>query len=154
MPTTTNFDTLHHNEWTGTLTTEVYDLDDTPNHVLDIEKPWRLHALWHLTSQEPNIDTTVGFWEVTFFVESIGTKPGGYEGDVGYAKIKFHEDALSTSTPRNYHWEVKVDVPKEKINLPGIYKITTLVQYKGPNNMPKEMAGFAEHPIVSFYEAQ
>lgn len=154
MPTTTNFDTLHHDEWTGTMTTEVYDLDDTANHVLDIEKPWKVGASWHLISKEPNIDTTVGFWEVTFFVESIGTKPGGYEGDVGSARLRFHEDALPTSTPTAYHWEAKVEVPRGKINMAGIYKVTTLVQYKSPHNMPKEMAGFAEHPMVTFYEAQ
>jgi hypothetical protein len=154
MGTTTNFDTLHHNEWTGYLATEVYDLDDTKNHVLDIEKPWKVGATWRLTSTEPNIDTTFGFWEVTFFVESIGTKPGGYEGDVGSAKLNFHEDALPSSTPREYHWNAMVEVPRGKINLPGIYKVTVLVQYKSPNNIPKEMAGFAEHPIITFYEAQ
>lgn len=153
MTTTTNFDTLHHNEWTGTLVTEAYDLSDTPNHVLDIEKSWKVGASWRLTSQEPNIDTTVGFWEVTFFVESIGTKPGGYEGDVGSARLSFQEDALPVSTPKDYRWEVKVDIPHGKINLPGIYKITTLIQFKSANNMPKEMAGFAEHPMVSFYKA-
>jgi hypothetical protein len=154
MTIPTNFDTLHHNEWVGDLTVEAYDLDDTENHVLDIEKDWKVRARWHLNSKEPNIDTTFGFWEVTFFVESIGTKPGGYEGDVGFAKLKFHEDALPTSTPRDYFWDVTVTVPKGKINLPGIYKLTTLIQYKSPHNMPKEMAGFAEHPMITFYEAQ
>jgi hypothetical protein len=154
MSTVTNFDTLHHDEWTGTLVAEVYDLDDTKNHVLDIEKPWQVEASWHLDSKEPNLDTTFGFWEITFFVESIGTKPGGYEGDVGSARLRFHEDAIPTSTPTMYAWTVKLEVPRGKINLPGIYKVTTLVQYKSPHNMPKEMAGFAEHPIVTFYEAQ
>lgn len=154
MGTSTNFDTLHHTEWTGKLEIEVHDLDDTKNHVLDIEKPWRLSADWELTSTEPNIDTTYGYWEVTFFVESIGTKPGGYEGDVGFVKLDFHKDALPTSTPKNYKWHVIVDVPRGKINKPGIYRVTTLVQYKSPHNTPKEMAGFSEHPIITFYEAQ
>lgn len=154
MSTTARFDTLHHNEWTGHITADVYDPDDTPNHVLDIEKPWKAEATWQLTSTEPNLDTAFGFWEVTFFVESIGTKPGGYEGDVGSARLQFHQNALPTSTPKDYRWKVLVDIPKGKINMPGVYKLTTLVQYKSPDNMPKEMAGFTEHPMITFYEAQ
>ncbi|HEY3311651.1 MAG TPA: hypothetical protein VGK00_08435 [Anaerolineales bacterium] len=150
---TERFDTLHHGVWTGTMYSEIYDPDNNPNHVLEFKTPWKVEVNWNLKSDHPDLDITDGFWEVTCFVESIGTKTGGYEGEIGSAKLQFHKDALPTSTPWNYLWKVMVDVPVGKINLPGIYLMTTLIQFKSLNDTPKPMAGFSDHPLITFYEA-
>lgn len=149
MPYTETFDTLHP-EWTGTFGgVTIRDVDKTPNKILDINKNWAITLELKLASTANDLDMLSGSWEVKAVVESIGK---GYEGDVGTKTLDFQKDAAAGSTPYLYKWPITLDVAAGIIDTPGTYKLVVLALVKGPTGNAKEMAGFIEGPLLTFYK--
>jgi hypothetical protein len=151
MPTTTEFDTFYHDQWSGEMTATVLDNDNTPNRVLDVTQGWNIKVRWSLQSEDPDIAPvdliTQGHWRLEAFAESIGTAPGGFEGTVA-GPVDVPWGAGGSSSMKT--WEKILPVSQGLINTPGIYKVTVMIQYHKETNVFTSMVGFAEYPLICF----
>ena len=155
MPTTVPFDTLNHDAWTGDLTAVVLDNDNTPNRVLDITKEWHIKVRWSLTSEDtlsPLTMITQGHWRVEAFAESIGTATNGFEGQLPLGPLGYVDVLWGAGGSASYKaWDpAPYSIPGGIINVPGIYKVTVMIQYHMSDNTFTPMVGFAEYPLICF----
>ncbi len=149
MAVTSRFDTLFPATLTGEITTmTVIDPDGTPNHVLELDRPWRVALDFQLAGS--NSDTIAGAWHVSLRVESMGVE---FEGEVASATINLAAvQAGSTPVMRLYHTDL--NIPAGTIVEEGIYRPVVLITYKNAAGSPRPMAGFAEHALITFYQDQ
>jgi hypothetical protein len=127
----------------ASVTGEVIDTDGDPSLVLDVNFPFTFQLDWTLKGSLPPLIN--GFFHVDAYAESMGPGPeiqlGSYDGPVSIP-----------STP--YVLRTSISVPASTItSLRGAYKLTAVLTHRNAMNIPTQMAGFYEGPMVQFYKA-
>lgn len=139
--------------------TDVLDMDNNPNHVLECGQPWKVVVKWFLKG--PAVPYLGGKWHVTLLAESMGKSgPPDFEGEVMTPVHLMWEKGTLDLAKKEIHFELTIDIPpvdpvKHLHYLPaGIYKLVTAVTYENEFGKTLHMAGFAEHPVVQFYQPE
>ncbi|MCI0350155.1 MAG: hypothetical protein L0Z53_12085 [Acidobacteriales bacterium] len=111
-----------------------------PTTIIRTTDTWHVSISWVIAGIVA--DALAGAWQVSAFLESMGT---GFEGQVGVTlNINL---AVDPSTPRNYNALITVPPGTPA----GAYKLVTTVTYLTPANQPGFMAGYEEGPILQFF---
>lgn len=148
--TTANFDTLYHDHIEGEINAPtVMDSDDTPNRVLELDREWKVEINWLLRSDLPDshpVDLIDGTWNVKLGVESMGP---GDEKNLAEKDVPLSD--TEASSPAECIWKHTFTISAGEIK-EGVYQLVTLITYKDPAGGRRAMAGFAEGPMVTFYQ--
>lgn len=151
--TTLFFDTLYHSEIEGMIEDPVVtDQDNTPNHVLELDRDWNVAIKWQLTSGDPStypLDMIDGTWHIQLSVESLGP---GFEGEVANVDVPVANFITDEADLRE--WSHEFNIPVGQIPDEAVYKLVTLITFRDTDGDRKAMAGFAEGPALTFYQDQ
>ena len=151
----------------GSIEAQVYEKDERPSRILEINDPWFVDVNWSLSGQLQRF--ICGTWGVDVYLESIGKGPEMEIPDEPYEHIP-----LDSSPDGNYHVNIPVpqgfikthveswweeyqethgrEKPEREMDI--VYKMVVTVTYKDPYGRPGPIAGFVELPIVQFYYAR
>jgi hypothetical protein len=150
MAETPRFDPLYPEHLTGHIhSIEVFDQDNTPNYILELDRPWKVTIRWGLTSNAPAtdpVDVLAGTWNVNLIVESMGIGP---ERTISTEDVALG-DAIFVSAAR-CEWEHTFELPVNTIRTEAVYKLITLITYRNASGHRRAMAGFQEGPLVNFF---
>jgi len=150
---TWNFDTIFPTYLHGHFSDpQVIDTDGTPNHVLDIARPYTVKLDWAV--QGTDACCLDGKWAVTISLESLGE---GFEGSVWKAE-KLYTDVVPPSLLTNRMWHIDADItnpttdpdPKKNVT-PGVYKLVVLILFYDVLGNPEAMAAFSTGPTLAFF---
>lgn len=149
--TSQNFDTLFYDHIEGEIEVPlVMDPDNTPNRVLELDKDWQVEIKWLLRSDLPDshpVDLLDGTWNVKIGVESLGP---GNEKNVEDRDIPLSSFETSSASERT--WKYTFNINSNEITEEGVYQLVTLITYRDPVGGRRAMAGFAEGPMLTFYQ--
>jgi hypothetical protein len=148
---TANFDALYYDHIEGEINVPlVMDPDDTPNRVLELDRDWQVEISWLLRSDLPDshpVDLIDGTWNVKIGIESMGP---GDEKNLDDKDIPL--STFVTSSPAERTWKHTFTISAGDITSEGVYQLVTLITYKDPAGGRRAMAGFAEGPMLTFYQ--
>jgi hypothetical protein len=151
---------------TGTIGAKVYELDEPPSRIIDINDPWVVEVDWTLTGRAQRF--ICGSWGVDVYMESIGPGPElelpdkPFEniplnpiGD-GHYHARFDVPAGFIKTHVEKWWEEQLEGGglKRDRETDIVYKMVCTVTYKDLGGQPGPIAGFVEMPMLQFYYAE
>ncbi len=118
---------------------EVTPPGETPATVIRTDQDWYVKMDWKTAGSLNYL--MCGKWQLQVLLEEIGK--GEHDVDNGIVYEKFQ------SKPHTYSREVRFragELPE------GVFKIVVTMKLLGPNDVPGSVVGFAEGPIVQFYD--
>jgi hypothetical protein len=151
---------------TGTIGAKVYELDEPPSRIIDINDPWVVEVDWTLTGRAQRF--ICGSCGVDVYMESIGPGPElelpdkPFEniplnpiGD-GHYHARFDVPAGFIKTHVEKWWEEQLEGGglKRDRETDIVYKMVCTVTYKDLGGQPGPIAGFVEMPMLQFYYAE
>jgi len=146
------FDTLYPDHIQGIIDSPVVtDPDGTPNHVLELEKAWSVEIKWRLTSDSSTmypVTAIDGTWHIQVSLESLGK---GFEDTVAQADVPFYPPDFGSNAmcEWSHKFTIAAGIPPDE----AVYKLVTLITFKDHAGNRKAMAGFMDHPLLTFYKS-
>jgi hypothetical protein len=114
-----------------------------PSTVMHINQAFNIDIQWDVTGALAN--AIGGWWDLHAYLEKMGTGP-----DLDLTDQADHIIELQAG-PIPHHYHRQFDVPVAKVTNEGAYKLFVTVTYRNRMNVPDQMAGYWEGPILQFY---
>ena len=119
---------------------EVAQPEDTPTTVIRTDQDWYIKMDWKTSG--PLNYLICGRWQLQVLLEEMGKGEHDVDNSIVFEKF--------ASKPAAYSKEVRFragDLPE------GVFKLVATIKLLGPNDVPGPVVGFAEGPIVQFYDS-
>jgi hypothetical protein len=128
---------------------EVYELTAprNPTTLIRRNQAWRVDFDWK--SQGPDNHIIAGTWDLKIYLERMGGAEFNFPNPAGINSGTASEPVVSLVSASEYSKYIDVSafvVPA------GLYKLVASITHRGPLGAPSRVAGFAEGPLLQFYD--
>jgi hypothetical protein len=115
----------------------------SPSTVMHINQAFNIDIQWDVTGGLAN--AIGGSWDLHAYLEKMGAG-----ADLDLTDPGDHVIPLQAG-PIPHHYHRQFDVPVGRVANEGAYKLVVTMTYRNRMNVPDQMAGYWEGPILQFH---